>query len=145
VDPLHVLQLGPLWMLSAVSGTGTTFSDLDKSAFWEILISVTERTPPEARVLLESVIEAGPDLFLDFELDDRPLASGLRNVAEVLADMDAELAAAYKLALLRIGVRLAKARGPYGRQMSAENEQLLLLLAELLELRAPPARFAGPA
>ena len=86
--------------------------------------------------MLESVLHAGPDLFLDFELDDRPLASGLRNVCEVLDGMDSELAADYKLALLRIGVGLAKARGPYGRQVSAENEQLLLLLAELLDLRS---------
>jgi hypothetical protein len=136
MDPLHSLQLGPVWMLSAIAGTGTTFSPLDRDAFWETVHSVTLRTPTEARVVLESVLHAGPDLFLDFELDDRPLASGLRNVCEVLDGMDSELAADYKLALLRIGVGLAKARGPYGRQVSAENEQLLLLLAELLDLRS---------
>lgn len=136
IDPLHLLQLAPVWMLSAIAGTGTTFSASDRDAFWETVYSVSLRTPPAARVVLESVLRAGPGLFLDFELDDRPLASGLRNVSEVLDEMDSELSADYRLALLRIGVGLAKARGPYGRQVSAENEQLLLLLAELLDLRS---------
>jgi hypothetical protein len=137
IDPLHVLQLGPVWMLSAVAGTGTRFSPLDRETFWETLSSVSRRTPGAAGAVLESVLDAGPDLFLDFELDDRPLVSGLRNVSEVLDGMDAELSADYRLALLRIGVGLARARGPYGRQVSPENEQLLLLLAELLDLRSP--------
>ena len=50
--------------------------------------------------------------------------------------MDPGLGGAYRLALLRVGAGLAKARGPYGRQVSPENEQLLLLLAELLDLRS---------
>ena len=137
LDSLHVLQLGPVWMLSAVSGSSTSFAPLDRDVFWRVVHSVARRTPPEAQAVLQSVIDAGPDLFLDFELDDRPLVSGLRNVAEVLAGMDPELAADFKLALFRIGVGLARARGPYGQQVSAEHEQLLLLLAELLELRSP--------
>ena len=136
-DPLYVLQLGPVWMLSAVAGTGTSFSRLDRDTFWEIVYEVTDRTPPAARAVLQSVLDAGSDLFLDFELDERPLVSGLRNVAEALAGMDPELCTDYKVALMRIGVGLAKARGPYGRQVSPENEQLLLLLAELLDLRSP--------
>ena len=50
--------------------------------------------------------------------------------------MDPGLGGAYRLALLRVGAGLAKARGPYGRQVSPANEQLLLLLAELLDLRS---------
>lgn len=136
-DQLHVLQLGPLWMLSAVTGSGTTFSRLDRDVFWETVYAVTQRTSPEARSLLESVLDAGADLFLDFELDERPLVSGLRQVAEVLCGMDVELATDYKVALLRIGAGVAKARGPYGRQMTAENEVLLVMVAGLLDLRSP--------
>lgn len=136
-NPLHVLQLGPVWMLSAITGSGTRFAALDRDVFWDTVRAVADRTSGAAYGVLQSVLAAGPDLFLDFELDERPLVSGLRDVSEVLDASDTELAADYRLALLRIGVGLAKARGPYGRQVSPENEQLLLLLAELLDLRSP--------
>lgn len=135
-DSLQILQLGPVWILSAVTGSGTTFSRLDLDTFWETVYAVAQRTSGAARDVIDSVLRAGPDLFLAFELDERPLVSGMRQVTEVLAGMDAQVARDYKLALLRIGVGLATARGPYGRQVSPENEQMLVLLAELLELRS---------
>lgn len=135
-DSLQILQLGPVWILSAVTGSGTTFSRLDLDTFWETVYAVAQRTSGAARDVIDSVLKAGPDLFLAFELDERPLVSGMRQVTEVLAGMDAQVARDYKLALLRIGVGLATARGPYGRQVSPENEQMLVLLAELLELRS---------
>lgn len=135
-DSLQILQLGPVWILSAVTGSGTTFSRLDLDTFWETVYAVAQRTSGAARDVIDSVLRAGPDLFLAFELDERPLVSGVRQVTEVLAGMDAQMARDYKLALLRIGVGLATARGPYGRQVSPENEQMLVLLAELLELRS---------
>lgn len=135
-DSLQILQLGPVWILSAVTGSGTTFSRLDLDTFWETVYAVAQRTSGAARDVIDSVLRAGPDLFLAFELDERPLVSGVRQVTEVLAGMDAQVARDYKLALLRIGVGLATARGPYGRQVSPENEQMLVLLAELLELRS---------
>ena len=138
-DPLQVLQLGPLWMLSAVTGT-ESFTPLDREVFAEVLASVLCRTQVEARAVLQTVADAGPDLFLDFELDDRSLVSGIRHIAEVLAASDPELAADYKIALLRIGLGIAVARGPYGRQASAESEQQLLRVAELLDMPAG-ARF----
>lgn len=134
-DPLHVLQFGPLWMLSAVTGT-ESFAAVDREVFADVLHSVIHRTPVEARAVLQTVADAGPDLFLDFELDDRSLVSGIRHIADVLSKSDPEFAADYKLALLRIGVGIAKARGPYGRQVSAESEQQLLLVAELLDMTA---------
>lgn len=135
-DSLQILQLGPVWILSAVTGSGTTFSRLDLDTFWQTVYAVAQRTSGAARDVIDSVLKAGPDLFLAFELDERPLVSGVRQVTEVLAGMDAQMARDYKLALLRIGVGLATARGPYGRQVSPENEQMLVLLAELLELRS---------
>ena len=99
-----------LWVLSAITGSGVTFTRLDRDVLWETVYAISLRTPPDARALLESVLTAGTDLFLDFELDERPLVSGLRQIAEVLAGMEAQLAADYKVALLRIGAGVAKAR-----------------------------------
>lgn len=136
-DSLHALQLGPLWVLSAVAGTSTYFTPVERDSFWRVVDGVASRTPTEARVVLQSVIDAGPDLFLDFELDDRPAVSGLRGVITALGRVEPEVAADFKNALFQIGVGVAKARGPYGQQVTAESQQLLLLLAELLELRSP--------
>ena len=44
----------------------------------------------------------------------------------------------YKIALLRIGVALGRARGPYGRSISPRDEHTLLLVAELLDMRQTP-------
>ena len=88
-DPLHVLQFGPMWMLSAITGT-ESFAAIDREVFAEILDNVIHRTPAEAREVLQTVADAGPDLFLDFELDDRPLVSGIRHIAEVLSAGDSD-------------------------------------------------------
>lgn len=57
-DPLHVLQFGPMWMLSAITGT-ESFAAIDREVFAEILDNVIHRTPAEAREVLQTVAD-GP-------------------------------------------------------------------------------------
>jgi hypothetical protein len=66
------------------------------------------------------------------------VVTGLAHALTAMDRLDPTTAADYKIALLRIGVALGRARGPYGRSISPRDEQTLLLVAELLELRRTP-------
>ena len=135
---LRTLQLGPLWVLSALAGTGNRFEPAELDAFWDAVVDVTLRTTGTAREVLASITEDRSGLLLDFELDDRSVVSGLTHVVAALDSRDREMADAYKLALLRIGTGVGRARGPYGRKITAEDTQTLLLVAELLEIESVP-------
>jgi hypothetical protein len=134
---LRTLQLGPLWVLSALSGTGNRFAPRELALFWDTLVAVALRTPEPARALLVSLTDDRPQLLLAFELDERPLVSGFAAVVRALAALEPDVAEDYKVALLRIGTSLGRARGPYGESISAGDTQLLLLVADLLEIRSP--------
>jgi hypothetical protein len=131
---MRTLQFGPLWVLSAMAGTYNRFKSYELAAFWDTVVAVALRTPHPARDILTSMTADRPGLMLDFELDDRPVVSGLRQILEILYRVEPETSNGFKLALLRIGADVARNRGPYGRSITPEHEQLLLLLAELLEL-----------
>jgi hypothetical protein len=131
---MRTLQFGPLWVLSALAGTYNRFKTYELAAFWDTVVAVALRTPYPARDILTSLAEDRPGLLLDFELDDRPVVSGLRQILEILDPIEPETSSGYRLALLRIGIDIARNRGPYGRTITPEHEQLLLLLAELLDI-----------
>ncbi len=44
----------------------------------------------------------------------------------------------YRLALVNIAIGLGRARGPYGRRTTPEDEQMILLIAALLEIESAP-------
>ncbi len=131
---LRTLQFGPFWVLSALAGTYNRFESYELAAFWDTVVAVALRTPRPAREILTSMAADRSGLLLDFELDDRPVVSGLRQILEVLDQLEPEASSGFRLALLRIGTEIARHRGPYGRTITPEQEQLLKLLAALLEL-----------
>ena len=131
---MRTLQFGPFWVLSAVAGTYNRFKTYELAAFWDTVVAVALRTPYPARDILTSMTEDRPGLLLDFELDDRPVVSGLRQILEILYRIEPETSGDFRLALLRIGADVARNRGPYGRTITAEQEQTLLLLAALLDM-----------
>ncbi len=130
-EDVRTLQLGPLWVLSALVGTHTRFSELDLLAFWDAVVSEGLRAPQDARDLLSTLTVDRSGLLLDFELDERSVVSGLRDVVTVLGPD--ERVEGYRRALVRIGGAVARARGPYGRQISSEDLNRLLLVAQLLD------------
>ena len=130
-DDVRTLQLGPLWVLSALVGTHTSFAEPDLLAFWDAVVSEGLRAPAEARTLLGTLAADRSGLVLDFELDGRSVVSGLRDVVSVLGPDDR--VEGYRRALVRIGGSVARARGPYGRQISSEDLNRLLLVAQLLD------------
>ncbi len=134
----RILQLGPLWLLSALTGLPAGFRTYELDAFWDTVVSVALRTPPNAREILTSMTRDRGSLLLEFELHNEPVVSGLRHVVAALDRGPADLVEDYKLALFRIGLGLGRSRGPYGRLITPEDEQLLLLIAELLDLQTIP-------
>jgi hypothetical protein len=131
---MRTLQFGPLWVLSAVAGTYNRFQSYELAAFWDTIVAVALRTPRPARDILTSMAEDRSDLLLDFGLDDRPVVSGLLQILEILNRFEPETSNDFRRALMHIGIDVARNRGPYGRTITPEHEQLLLLLAELLEI-----------
>jgi hypothetical protein len=136
LDPAETrtLQLGPFWILSAIAGTYNRFKSYELEAFWDTVVAVAVRTSRPARDILTSMAEDRPGLLLDFELDDRPVVSGLRHIVDILNRLEPGASSDFRRALLRIGVGIARDRGPYGRTITPEHEQLLELIAELLEM-----------
>ena len=133
----RTLQFGPLWVLSALAGT-SRFADDERAAFWDAVVQVTLRTPHPARAILVSLAADRSGLLRDFELDERSVVTGFTHINRTLASLDAQTAGAYRLALLRVGMAMGRARGPYGRSLTFEDTQLLLLVAQLLDLETVP-------
>ncbi len=136
-DDVRTLQLAPLWVLSALVGTHTRFAEPDLAVFWDAVVSEGLRAPQAARALLTTLVTDRTGLLLDLELDERSVVSGLRDVVGVLGPDDR--VEGYRRALVRIGGAVARARGPYGRQISSEDLNRLLLVAQLLDY-SPSAR-----
>lgn len=137
-DGQRTLQFGPLWVLSALAGTYTRFDPIELDAFWDTVVEVALRTPEPARAVLASTTHDRAHLLLDFAADGRPVVSGLTHVVEVLDRMGPPLAHDYRMALLGVGRSIARARGPYGRRITEDDEQKLLLVAALLEIESQP-------
>jgi hypothetical protein len=135
-DELRTLQFGPLWVLSSLAGTHGRFKSYELAAFWDTVVAVALRTPRPARDILSSMARDRTGLLLDFELDDRPVVSGLRHIVSIVDRIEPEISADFRFALLRIGVGVGRNRGPYGRTITPQDEQVLLLIAELLDLES---------
>ncbi len=133
----RTLQFGPLWVLSALAGT-SRFASYELEAFWDSVVQVSLRTPGAARDLLTSMAADRRSLVMSFELDDRSVVTGFTHVITAAAGLGPQAAADFKLALLRIGMAMGRARGPYGRNLTFEDTQMLLLVAQLLEIEALP-------
>ena len=135
-DDQRTLQFGALWVLSALAGTYTRFAPYELAAFWDTVVEIALRTPEPARGLLTSTTEDRAGLLQDFALDGRPVVSGLAHVVAVLDRTGPPLDPDYRIALMRIGGAIARARGPYGRRMTEDDEQKLLLVGALLEVES---------
>jgi len=139
----HTLRFGPLWVLSALAGT-TRFDSFELDAFWDTVVEVALRTPEPARGILTSTTVDRAGLLRDFALDGRPVVSGLSHVVALLDRMGPPVDQDYRSALLRVGGAVARARGPYGRRATENDEQKLLLVAALLEIESEPDGMLVP-
>ena len=132
-DDLRTLQLGPLWVLSALVGRHSSFAPPDLAAFWDALVAVSLRSPRPTAELLTLLAGDRDGLLMDYELDGRSVVSGLHDVLTALGPGPGERVEGYKRALVHIGAAVGRARGPYGQQISTEDLNRLLLVAQLLD------------
>ncbi|HET9871596.1 MAG TPA: hypothetical protein VFP89_03240 [Propionibacteriaceae bacterium] len=133
------LRLGPVWVLSALVGR-IRFDAVEQEAFWRIVDEVGRRHPGLASRLMDAAFDNRDWLFDEFELDGRPVVSGLSQVVSLLERTSAEASAEAREAILEVGHGFARARGPFGRRESQADTQVLLLVAQLLETTTETAR-----
>ncbi|GAA2495931.1 hypothetical protein [Terrabacter carboxydivorans] len=126
------LRLAPVWLLSALAGR-IRFDDDERGAFWDAVTDAALRSTGPGRELLGTAAAGRRWLFDEFELDGRPVVSGLLAVTRLLERMDPGTRDDVRTSILRVGTGVARARGHYGRRMTLEDEQTLLLVAQLLQ------------
>ncbi len=126
------LRLGPVWVLSALVGR-VRFDDDERGAFWDAVTDAALRSTGPGRDLLGTAAAERRCLFDEFELDGRPEVSGLLSVTRLLERMDPDTRTDVRSSFLRVGVGVALARGHFGRRMTLEDEQTLVLVEQLLQ------------
>ena len=127
------LRLGPVWVLSALVGR-VRFDDDERGAFWDAVTDAALRSTGPGRDLLGTAAAERRWLFDEFELDGRPVVSGLLSVTRLLERMDPDTLTDVRAELPAcrwLGVALA--RGHFGRRMTLEDEQTLVLVEQLLQ------------
>jgi hypothetical protein len=131
------LQLGPVWVISAVTGR-SRFDELEAEAFWRAVEDAP--TSPLSWQLMRSMTRSRDWLLDEFMLDDRSIVTGLSEVAFLLERVPEQVSRDTRDAMLRVGTDLARARGPFGRRVSDQDAQMLQLVAQLLESAAETAQ-----
>ena len=138
------LRLAPLWMYSALVGR-SRLETWELDAVWDAVRATLASTTGLGGEALQATLD-DPDLVAALEGDDRPVTTGLLAAARVSAGLGADAADSFRCALLAVGERVARARGPFGRSISRQDADTLELLAEILDLddADPHQLFASP-
>jgi hypothetical protein len=135
MDP-HVrktLRIAPIWVFSAVTGRSARFDPLEVEAFWRCLEGAALMADGVTFDVLSETSTDRAGSIETFLRDGRPAASGLLEVADALASLPEDDARQLRDVLLSdIGEGVARARGPFGRSVSREDQVMLGLVAELL-------------
>ena len=121
-----VLRAGPFWVMSAL--TGRSVMTDDEQRVWADALAVLDG--PALALIVDRDPSDTPRLIIG---DDRSVLTGLTDIATVLGTLDPLQAADYRRLLLSFGLAVATARGPFGRSVTAEDRQILLLCAALIE------------
>ena len=130
----RTLQLAPFWMLGAVVGAYRGFDRLEYDAFSRALQLAALAPGGLNQELMSSVASDVRELGEDFAGDPRTIASGLSEVAAILAKVPRDEADMVTHALIHgIGEGVATARGRFGRVMSEDDSKDLDLIAEILQ------------
>src|SRR5918998_480822 len=134
-DEWQTLQLGPLWVVSAVLGR-THLDDLERRAFMGAVLEAPVGNLALPWQLMQAVDHNADMLFDVLSQDNRSIVSGLTEVTALLERVDAATSRQTRGAILRVGVGVARARGPFGRTISEQDEHQLALIGYLLETLA---------
>jgi hypothetical protein len=129
----RALQLAPFLILGGVSGRYRGFAPEEMLVF-ERWLDEASRAPGNLnREVLSPVSADLPGFAADFEHYEVTIVSGLTAVARILVDQPPLEVDLFRTALIKVlGAGMARARGPYGKQMTVEDEQMLTMLEEFL-------------
>jgi hypothetical protein len=125
------LQFGPVWVVSALVGR-SRLDELEEAAMWRSVDDAPEDSSLGWQLMRAMTLNR--EWLLDeFQLDDRPIVSGLNDVASLLERVPPEVSRDVRDFMLRVGSGLARARGPFGQRISDQDALTLQLVAQLLE------------
>ncbi len=131
----RTLQFAPFWMLSAVVGAYSDFDPVEYEAFSRSLQLAALAPGRLSQEVMTSVASNLSQLGEEFRADPRTVASGLCEVAAILAKIPRDEADMFNRALIHgIGEGVATARGRFGRFMSDDDAKDLDMIAQLLLL-----------
>ena len=133
------LQLGPVWVISAVTGR-SQFDDLEQEAFWHAVSDAPAGNSALSWQITQAMLNRQDWLLDEFMLDGRSIVTGLNHVTFLLEPIPPEVSRETRLMMLRVGSGFARARGPFGRRITANDAQVLELVAQLLESAAETAQ-----
>ena len=129
----RALQFAPFLILGGVSGRYRGFASQEMLVF-ERWLDEASRAPGNLnREVLGPVSADVPGFRADFEDYELTIVSGLTAVGKILVGQPLLEIELFRTALVKIlGAGMARARGPYGKQMTVEDEQMLTMLEEFL-------------
>lgn len=139
IEDLQIFRSGPFWLLSALTGQPSPGSD-ERRMCEEALGSLANKYAPDIGHLLLDVDDE--DAVRLATSDDRSVATGLTDIAMALRRLDAKTAANYRRTLLTFGFMIAKAHGPFGKSITPEDGQTLVVCASLLDHTGEPLAVA---
>ena len=137
----RTLQLAPFLILSGVSGRYRDFA-VEEMVVFERWLDEAARAPGSLnREVLSSVAADITGLAAEYARYDGTIVSGLAAVGDILVCQPEPEVDAFRGALVQVlGTGIARARGPYGKQLTTESEQMLEMLEEFLR---PGVTFAA--
>lgn len=131
----RTLQFAPFWLLSTLLGSYNRFDPRAVRVFTRCLVEAADDPTggPLGRELLGSVVADLDEVAAAYDADPRTIGSGLVEVATLLERLAPEAAEDVKAVLFTgIGEGLARARGPWGEEISEDDAKTLTLAAAFL-------------
>ena len=129
----RTLQFAPFLILSGVSGRYGNFA-AEEVVVFERWLDAAARAPGSlSREVLSSVAADLTELSTEYECYGGTIVSGLTAVSDVLVHQPQPEIEAFRSALIHVlGAGIARARGPYGKVVTTENSQMLVMMEEFL-------------
>ena len=131
------LEFATIWMLSAVVGRYRGFNQRTLEAL-DAVLATAGPSNGLAYDLVLGVRGRLPKVVAEFELDSRPIVSGLSQVEGLLERRPtAEAEAVRRLLVDTVGMGIARARGPFGAEATREDAARLEFAASILAPMRP--------
>jgi hypothetical protein len=137
----RTLQYAPFLVLSGVAGRYGNFA-VEEVAVFERWLDAAMRAPGSLnREVLSSVAADITELTSEYECYGGTIVSGLTSVSDVLVHQPPPEIEAFRSALIHVlGAGVGRARGPYGKELTTECSQMLVMMEEFLR----PGIFFAP-